>query len=135
MLGFFIGHPQPIRNERGLLRGRQTRGKSQQDIAGQIDGVQLDMRQGMQQRDAAGSAAGLAALGHVAGWQQSGSVGPARAIRRHQRRAQRQRLCPPCGGQCAAEPGFLPRISGQKYPQGAGIERPIIGLDGPAMDH
>src|SRR5688572_25111690 len=94
--GFFLAHLHPVVEESAR---RLPRAEARDDVPGEVDGVQLDMRQRMEQGDALLLAAAGLALGHVARPQQERALRPRRACRRIARYIERRLLSLPIGGE------------------------------------
>src|SRR5688572_16868078 len=92
----FLADLHPV-IEKGTRRVGGTEARN--DVPGEVDGVELDMRQRVQQRDALLLAAAGLTLGHVARPQQERALRPRRACRRIARYIERRLLPLPIGGE------------------------------------
>src|SRR6056297_3533200 len=114
VLGLLVGRPHPVIVE--PYRHRHM-GKARDDVPMQVDGVQFDMRHGMQERDASLRAARLA-LGHVARIKQSRRVRAQRLQRRPGRTYGQRRpggaRRGPSRGVIPGFRGFLPPVRGRQ---------------------
>ena len=100
-------------------RGQRFAGKPGNDVPGEIDGVELDMREGMEQRDPPGRRAEIAPLRHFLGRAQNRSLGPCRTQRRRSI-ADLGRTAPPLLGQPTAGRRFRRRVRRRKDRDRAG---------------
>jgi hypothetical protein len=111
MQRLFVGHSHPIIEEgAGEVGGAEARDQ----VPCQIDGVEFDMRDGVQERRAPGGSAIDLASRNRCGRDQFRQRRPGRAVRRGRERTEVKPAPAPCVGGAAGSRGLFSRLGGRK---------------------